>query len=430
MKTVNVGLFGFGTVGTGVAKILLENSNDIAERTGIKLVLRKICDIDLERPRGLSVPEGILTTRAEDILDDPEIAVVVELIGGTDVSKDYIIRALRGGKDVVTANKALLATRGTEVFAEALSSGRALGFEASVGGAIPIISSVTSTFLSNRVISAVGILNGTCNYILTRMVEEGMEYGKALTEAQGLGYAEADPRLDVEGIDSAHKLAVLARLCFARDFDYSEIYVEGISNVTLEDTIYAKQLGYIIKLLAIGKNDEDEIDLRVHPTLIPLSHPLASVRDVFNAVEFVGEAMGRIMLYGCGAGQMPAASAVVSDIIDVALGRSAITSKSLRVFPTRTPRTRIKPIEEIKTRYYLRFSALDKPGVLSHIAGALGNHNISISSVIQQEERRGEAVPVVMMTHKATEDNLKRALHQIDNFPIVKQPTAFMRVLE
>lgn len=430
MKKVYVGLVGFGTVGTGVAKILLNDAKTIAERTGTELILKKICDLDLSRARDIAPPGSMLTTRADDVIGDPEIGIVVELIGGIDAAKRVILNALRHGKDVVTANKALLATAGDELFQEAFSCGRSISFEASVGGAIPVISPLTSTFLSNRIHSIVGIVNGTCNYILTKMAEERAAYGTVLREAQKLGYAEADPALDVEGIDTAHKLAILARLGFACDFDYSQIYIEGISKIGIEDIVYAQQLGYVVKLLAIGSHHDGELELRVHPTLLSKGHPLATVREAFNAISFEGEAMGRIMLYGRGAGQMPTASAVTSDIIDVALGRAAITARFLRIFPTRTPRTKVKHIGEINTRYYLKFTALDKPGVLAHIAGVLGNHKISIASVIQQEEHRGEAVPVVMMTHLANEANLRNALGQIDKLPVVKKKTVFMRVLD
>jgi len=427
-KTCCVGLIGFGTVGTGVARILLERADPLRAKTGIHIVLRWICDVDVTTHRGVCVPEGVLTTDLDDVLGDPAIEVVMELVGGTTVAKDITLRAIAAGKSVVTANKALLAEAGRELFQAARERGVSICFEASVGGGIPIIAALRDGLIANDIESIMGIVNGTCNYILSRMAADGTAYQDALAEAQRLGYAESDPTLDVEGIDSAHKLAILAALGFAADFHYDEIYIEGIAATDPADIAYATELGYALKLLAIGKRFGDELELRVHPTLLPVEHPLASVHDVFNAICVRGSAVGETMFYGRGAGQMPTASAVVADLVDTLLGKAKRTFERLRLFPGRTESLRVRGIEETESRHYLRFNALDRPGVLARIAGEFGRHQISIASVIQKERHATRAVPLIIMTHPAREANLRQAIADIEPHGVVEGSPVVIRV--
>ena len=427
-KTCHVGLVGFGTVGSGVAKLLLERSAQLRAKTGIEVVLRRICDLDLTTDRGVAVPEGVLTQDLAAVMDDGEIEVVVELIGGTTVAKEVIERAIAAGKGVVTANKALLAEAGRGLFKAAHERGVPIAFEASVGGGIPIIAALRDGLIANDIERIVGIVNGTCNYILTRMAAEGTSYGDALAEAKRLGYAESDPTLDVGGGDSAHKLAILAGLGFAADFRFDQIHVEGIAQTDPTDIAYAAELGYTLKLLAIGKRFGDELELRVHPTLLPDEHPLASVHDVFNGICITGSAVGQTMFYGRGAGQMPTASAVVADLVDILLGKAKRTFDRLRLFPGRTESLRVRPIDETESRYYLRFAALDRPGVLAKIAGEFGRHDISIASVIQKERHATQAVPLVIMTHQAREADLRHALAAIEPHGVVEGHPVVIRV--
>jgi homoserine dehydrogenase len=427
-KSCCVGLVGFGTVGAGVAKILLEDAEALRARTGLTITLKRICDIDVTTDRGVAVPEGVLTQDLAAILADPEIQVVVELVGGTTIAKDITLRAIAAGKSIVTANKALLAEAGRELFQAARQQGVSISFEGSVGGGIPIIAALRDGLIANEIQSIVGIVNGTCNYILSQMAAEGATYRKALGEAQRLGYAERDPTLDVEGIDSAHKLTILAALGFAADFPYRELHVEGISKTELADIRYAAELGYTLKLLAIGKRVGNELELRVHPTLLPQEHPLSSVHDVFNAVCVTGSAVGETMFYGRGAGQMPTASAVVADLVDVLLGKAERTFERLRLFSGHTEDLRIRKIEEIETRYYLRFNALDRPGVFGAIASEFGRQRVSIASVIQKERHAARAVPLVIMTHQAREADLRRAIADIAVHKVTEGPPVVIRV--
>jgi len=424
MKPFNVGLIGMGTVGTGVAKILLEKDSPLLEKLDCVPVLKGIADSNPDVKSKLNLSPEILFT------NDPDIQVVVELIGGLHPAKEIIMASLEKGKDVVTANKMLLALHGSELFSKARQHGKSISFEASVGGGIPIIAALRDGFIANRIESIFGIVNGTTNYILTKMTKEHVKYSDALAEAQKLGYAEKDPTMDVEGIDSSHKLAILARLGFSVEIDFKSIYHEGISSVNLADIWYAHELGYTLKLLAIAKKAENNIELRVHPTLLPHDHPLSSVNGVFNAICVKGSAVGETMLYGRGAGQMPTASAVVADLVDVALGRAGITFNAMKTFSGRCERTPIADILQIKTRYYLRFSVVDKPGVLAKISGILGNYEISIASVIQHKAKENGNVPLVMMTHLAEEGNLQKALTEIKRLDVIKDHTKFLRVEE
>ncbi|MFH0963759.1 MAG: homoserine dehydrogenase [Planctomycetota bacterium] len=427
MKTIHVGLVGFGTVGSGVVKILLEEHDAIAERTNVDVRLLYVCDLDLARDRGVAVPKGLLTKDFRKVLDDDRVSVVIELIGGIDVAKKLILEALAKKKHVVTANKALLATHGTQLFEAAAANGVTISFEASCAGGIPIILALREGFVANRILSIMGIVNGTCNYILTRMAHDRTNYNEALAGAQAQGYAETPPTLDVSGVDSAHKLAILAKTAFGVDFDFDEITCEGIDEVRLQDIEYAAELGYVLKLLAIAKRSDHELELRVHPTLIDREHPLASVGGVFNAVALEGHAVGEALLYGRGAGQMPTASAVCADILDVALGRAKLSFDNLALYPGKGKRVRVKPIGEIVTRYYLRFTVVDRPGVLAQIAGVLGKNGISILSVIQKEAGT-ETVPLVIMTHAAKEARMASALAEIEKLEVVRDKTVMIRV--
>ena len=432
---IAIGLIGYGTVGSGVAKILTTNAGDIRRRLGIPLELRKVADLNIISDRGVSLPPDILTTDARQIFDDPEIDIVIELIGGDDPAKRFLLEAMAKGKHVVTANKALLAVHGEELFQAALRKGVDIGFEASVCGGIPILRSLTEGLAANRLRSLYGIVNGTSNYILTRMTTAGQPFATVLAEAQKAGYAEADPTFDVAGIDAAHKLAILVNLAFGCPVNFKELYVEGITGITPMDIQYATEFGYTIKLLAIAKlqesKDGKEVEARVHPTMIANDSPLARVGGVYNAIQVTGDAVGDIMLYGRGAGSMPTASAVVSDVIDIA--RNIRKGATGRVPPTgfqadqRRPLP-IRAIENITGLYYLRFMVLDRPGVLSQLSGVLGKHDISISSVLQRGRKDGQTVPVVVTTHMAVERNIRASLREIDALPAVSSPTTVIRI--
>ena len=428
---VNVGLIGLGTVGQGVARLFSERRDFLARRLGTELVLKKAADLDPERLRQAPLEPESLTSRDRDILDDPEIDIVVELIGGTDVARDLVLEAISCKKHVVTANKALLALHGNEVLTAAAAKDVEVAFEAAVCGGVPLILALRQGLAANRIQEIFGILNGTCNYILTQMSQYDMSYEEALAEAQAHGFAEADPTLDVEGIDAAHKLAILVSLAYCTPLNLEPIAVSGISNLDPLDLQLAREFGYAVKLLAITRNDGETIEARVHPTLIPKDHMLANVSGAFNAVYLTGDAVGPILLYGQGAGAMPTASAVVSDILDLA--RNLIRGVKRRVPPLgcdtalESPRV-IKPIDEVVTNYYIRFAALDRPGVLSQISGILGQHNISIAAVIQKGREVKGAVPIVMITHEAKEANTRQALREIDQLPVVSPPAVFYRI--
>jgi len=432
MQEINVGLIGFGTIGAGVARVLLENREIIQSRLGCPLNLAKIADLDITTDRGVEISDGILTTDVNEILDNPAIDIVIELIGGYEPARGFVLKALAAGQSVVTANKALLAKHGNELFSAARENGVDFYYEASVGGGIPIIKVMREALAGNRINSVCGILNGTCNYILTRMGSEGADFAEVLSEAQKLGYAEADPTFDIEGIDTAHKLAILTSLAFATPIDYDRIHVEGITSIKPVDFDFAHEFGYKIKLLAIAKQEEGQIEARVHPTMLPESHMLAKIDDVFNAVFVNADALGPSLYYGQGAGMMATASAVVGDLVDIARNR---LNGGLRRVPDLsfqesaiTPAC-YRPMQEITTQYYLRFSAYDKTRVLSRIAGILGENEISIASVIQQgRSQTGGTVPIVMQTHKAREANLRQALEVIDELEIIAAPTVVIRM--
>jgi len=432
MEEVKIGLLGFGTVGTGVFELLEKNRELIKERIGLVPVIKKILVRDLKKSRNTQVNPELFTTSFEEILEDPEISIVCELIGGISPAKDYVLRALQKGKEVVTANKAILAEYGDEIWGEALKNGRFLGFEASVGGGIPIIKTLREALIGNEIKSIVGIVNGTTNYILTKMLEENMDFREALKEAQKKGYAEADPTLDINGMDAAHKIAILASLSFGSFIKSSQVYVEGIEDIDLMDLTFAKNFGYIIKLLAFAIKQKNYIEVRVHPTLIPENHVLASIRLNYNAFYLTGDFVGDVLLYGLGAGKEPTASAVVSDII-TAIEFSYFRKKPFIKYPLTFSQKsyKIRSMDEVEFKYYFRFSALDKPGVLSKISGVLGKYNISIASVVQiGRQKKKQAVPIVMLTHEAKEKNVAKALEEIDNLEVVSAPTKKYRIMD
>jgi homoserine dehydrogenase len=431
MKEIHVGLIGWGTVGSGVVKILQENGPLIERRLGSRIVLKRIADIDLETERAVKVNRDILTNRADEVIGDPEIDIVLELIGGEEPARSYILEAFKRGKHVITANKALLATHLDEFCRVAHQCNVDLNFEAAVGGGIPIIRALKEGFVAERIEAIFGILNGTSNYILSTMSNEGGEFTEVLRQAQAKGYAEMDPRLDIEGIDAAHKLAILIKLAFGAKVPFEDIFTEGISNITPLDIQFGREFGYTIKLLAIAKTAGETIEARVHPTMLPSDHLLSTVDGVFNAIFLKGNAVGETLFFGQGAGMMATGSAVVSDLIE--LGRNILKGTSERV-PTLSfqgayiKEMRIKDIEDIVRPYYMRFSAQDRPGVLSKISGVLGKNEISIASVIQKGRGVSEAVPVVMMTHEARERNVRRALREIDEMDVILDRTMLIRV--
>jgi homoserine dehydrogenase len=431
MKSIQIGLLGCGTVGTGVARILIQNQEIIRSRVGAALTLKRIADIDLDRDRGIVFEKEMLTTHAESIVTDPDIDIVIETIGGTGIARELILKAISNGKQVVTANKALLAEDGNSLFRIAADKGVELAFEASVGGCMPVIKTIRESLAGNHIQAMSGILNGTCNYILSKITDEGGTFEAALAKAQFNGFAEADPTLDIEGFDTAHKLAILTSLAYGADLCLDDIYVEGISKITPLDIEFAGQFGYKIKLLAISKNRGDSVEARVHPTMIPFDNILSSVNGSLNAITITGDAAGDILLYGRGAGMMPTATAIVSDLVDIA--RNLLTGSIGRVpllsyQKDHIHRIPVMPVDEIISHYYFRFAALDQPGVLSKISGILGNHGISLKSVHQKGRKSEGSVPLVMMTHLARESNVQLALSEIVQLEVVSDKPALIRV--
>jgi homoserine dehydrogenase len=426
-----VGLLGCGTVGTGVAKLLIENQALLRSRVGAELKLKTIADIDTRRERGLDLAPGVMVPDARPVVDDPEIDIIVEMIGGEGIARELILKAIANGKQVVTANKALLAIHGNALFAAAAAGGVDLAFEASVGGCMPIIKTLRESLVADRIHAMTGILNGTCNYILTKITDDGSPFREALAEAQKNGFAEADPTLDVEGFDTAHKLALLTALAFGMEINYGDIYIEGISKITPQDIGFAADFGYRVKLLAIGKDRGSAVEARVHPTMIPEDNILSSVSGSLNAITVSADAVGDILLSGRGAGMLPTASAVLSDVVDIA--RNLVNGTTGRVPALSYQRDQIRrmpllPIEELTTHYYFRFSALDRPGVLSKISGILGNHEISLKSVHQKGRKTNGAVPIVMLTHLAREADVKQALAEIALLDVVSDRPVVIRI--
>jgi len=430
MKKINIGLIGFGNVGSGVVKILREKRALLANKIGLEINIKKICDKDTISKRNVFVDKRLLTENVEEIINDPQIDIVIELIGGIHPAKEYMIGALKKGKNIVTANKALLAQEGRELFALARDRDKNIYFEASVGAGIPIIKSLREGLVANKFYSIFGIVNGTSNFILSQMSGENRTFNDALKEAKLRGFAEKKPTLDIEGIDSAHKLALLTYLCFGRLVDLDDIFTEGISQISLADVNYAKELGLEVKLLAIAKREVDELEVRVHPTLIPKTHLLSSVTGIFNAIYVSCDLAGNILFYGPGAGQMPAASAVVADLVDLTQGiKAGLFRPTLNVVADKSIR-KLRKIDEIESRYYIRFMALDKPGVLAKISGVLAKFGISIASVTQKERRKTQVVPIVMIIHEAKEKHLRAALEAIDRLNVIKQKSVAIRMEE
>lgn len=431
MRTINVGLIGCGNVGTGVAKILIENRALIRSRIGADLKLTRVADIDLKRDRDIRFDDGVFTTDANQVVDDPDIDIVIEMIGGEDIAKDIILKAISNNKHVVTANKSLLANHGNDIFRSATQKGVDLAFEASVGGCMPVIKSLRESLAGNHIKSMAGILNGTCNYILSKSTDEGSTFENVLAEAQKIGFAEADPTLDVDGIDTAHKLAILTSLAYGIEINFNDIFIEGISKIMPMDIVFAGQFGYTVKLLAISKNTDGAVEARVHPTMIPFDNPLSSVSGVLNAIIISGDAVGDMMLYGHGAGMMPTGSAVVGDTIDLA--RNIISGATGRIpllsyQMTNIRKVPITSIDDIFIHYYFRFAALDRPGVLSKISGILGDYGISIRSVHQKGRQTKGPVPIVMLTHLAREADVQKALDQIYGLEVVSDRPVLIRI--
>jgi len=434
MQRLAIGLLGLGTVGAGVARLLETASDRIALHSGRRIEIKTAVVRHGGRRRDCGLSSESIVTDSRKILDDPEISVVVEAMGGTEPALSWTLAALAAGKDVVTANKALLAEHGTEVFAQGRKYGRAVAFEASVGGGIPIVQALGVGLVANQITSLAAIVNGTCNFILSSMGISGVTYESALADAQRLGYAESDPTLDVDGTDTAHKLAILAQVAFGATVRTSDIPRRGIDQLQSPDIRYAAELGYTVKLLAIAKLSIDGLELRVAPTLVKQGTPLANVKGPYNAVRVVGDAVGDTLFYGRGAGAMPTASSVVSDLVDVVVGRAAITSRVQNYWPANAARPQLATPAQVRSRFYLRFSIADRPGVIGAVAQMLGRHGISIASVIQHDTGDDDLpdapVPLVIMTHSATLAGLDSALAEIDRLDSVKAPSVWLGVEE
>ena len=432
-RPVCVGLIGFGTIGTGVVRLLRAHRAEVARRAGRPIALTTIADVDLDTDRGIQTTGIRLTRDAMSLIGDPEIDVVLELIGGFEPARRFVLEAIAHGKDVVTANKALLAVHGEAIVAAAERAGVRLGFEASVGGGIPILRTLKEGLAGDRTTAVYGIVNGTCNHILTTMTREGRSFDDVLAEAQRLGLAEANPATDIDGVDSAHELALLTTLAFGVRPRFAYIPTEGIRHVDAVDIAFARELGYTIKLLAIAKDGGRAVEARVHPTMIPNGHLLADVGGNFNALFVRGAALGPTMYYGQGAGSAPTATAVVADLVAAARDRAVGTA--VRVPPWGVPQAalravRVQPLADLEGEYYLRFTALDRPGVLARIAGVLGRFDISIAAVIQKDRRAGTTVPVVIRTHRARERNLTKALTAIGRLAAVRGKPVCIRIEE
>ncbi|MBN2403237.1 MAG: homoserine dehydrogenase [Spirochaetes bacterium] len=423
MIKVNIGLIGFGTVGSGVYSLLKKNSALIKDRSGIDIRIRCICDIRADE-LGKKIKNTAITKDWKEIISDPEIDTVVELIGGLNPAKSIVTEALRKGKNVVTANKKLLAEEGDAIFDTQKNSIANLFYEASVCGGIPCIQALRDGLVGNRVDLIMGILNGTTNFILTKMEDDGLSFAEALKFAQQKGFAEADPTFDIEGFDAAHKLAVVSRMAFNKKINFKTIPIEGITGISRDDIIYAREMGYAIKLLGVSRLTGDKVEISVAPTMLPLKHPLASVHNEFNAIMFSGDMTGPIILYGKGAGSLPTASAVVSDIVQIAQ-----KGKSSGIAAKATVTAKLLESKDKMHRYYMRLSTLDSPGILSKISGVLAKSDISIASVMQKAEN-SKYVPVIIMTHKCSEKGMLQSVNIINSFDFMERGITFIRIEE
>ncbi|MFO7996112.1 MAG: homoserine dehydrogenase [Dehalococcoidia bacterium] len=424
---IGIGLLGLGIVGSSVAEVLVTRADNLTEQVGLPLVLRKVLVRDINKRRPVELSPNLLTNRPQEVLSHPEVDIVVELIGNEHPGKEYIEQALTSGKHVVTANKEILAKHGYELLSLAWKHDSQLRYEASVGSGIPLVSSFQQDLAANRISAIHAILNGTTNYILTRMAREGLDFASTLKRAQELGYAEPDPANDIEGIDAAYKLVILSNLAFQGRFTPQDVYCEGISNIAARDFLYAREFGYAIKLLAIAKRDDNDVEMRVHPVFIPQDSQLAKVDGVYNAVEVEGDLAGKLVFLGEGAGALRATSAVVADVLTIAgnIHRGVNNVPGVRL----NQRLTAKPMSEVKTRYYFRLNVPDQPGVLAQISKVLGDNSISISSVIQKESDLGAQTAVlVIMTHPAQEKGVQKALKQLKQLPVVNEVSNFIRV--
>jgi homoserine dehydrogenase len=428
-KDVGVGLLGLGTVGSAVAKVLVAKADSLAEQAGLSLILKKVLVRDVNKQRPAELSSSLLTSHPEEVLSHPEVDIVIELIGGENPATEYIEQAIASGKHVVTANKEVIAKHGYELFSLAKKHNADLRYEASVGSGIPLISSFQQDLAANKISAIHAILNGTTNYILTRMAQEGLDFASTLKQAQKLGYAEADPANDIEGIDAAYKLVILSNLAFRARFVPQDVYCEGISNIAARDFLYAREFGYAIKLLAIAKRRDDKVEMRVHPVFIPRDFQLAKVDGVYNAVEVETDLAGKLVFYGEGAGPLRASSAVMADVLAIArnIYRGVNNVPELRL----NKRVTVKPMSEVTTRYYLRLNAPDHPGVLAQISKVLGDNSISISSVIQKEgDLAAQTAIIVIMTYPAEEKRVQEALKQLRQLPVVNEVSNFIRIEE
>jgi len=433
MQVTKVALIGMGTVGTGVARLLIDHGDRTARHAGRTLWVDSVVVGDVSKPRDYELPKGVLTGDLARVLNNPEIKLAAILVGGVEPARTITLQLLESGKDIVTANKLLLAEHGPELFDRARELGRSIAFDASVAGGIPIITNISQCFSANQIQSLRGILNGTTNFIVSQMEEQGADYGDALKEAQRLGFAELDPTMDVSGGDAAQKLAILAHLAFGARVHWKDIPRVGIDTLDSADMRYAKELGYRIKLIAVAKLHEGGLELHVTPTLVKVGTPLAEVRGAFNALQVVGDAVGPVFFHGLGAGQMPTASAVVADMIDTAVGRTGLTFRTLNLWSQDEARVKQLDHKQLPGRYYLRFTVEDRPGVLAEITGVLGKHQISIASVIQHEptgDGAGRVVPLVIMTQQAKEGAVQAAVAEIDRLKCVRPASVRMRVLD
>lgn len=431
MQKIHIGLIGFGTVGKGIAQTLMAQKERLCKRCGIAFILSRVADINLDGLPG-EFSDVTFSKNADDVLNDPIIDIVVELIGGIEPAKSFLLTAMSNGKHVVTANKALLSNHGEELFAAAAKANVELGFEASVGGGIPVIKTLREGLVANKILSIRGIMNGTANYILSQMTDHGYAFAEVLKDAQEKGFAEADPTYDVEGIDTAHKLAILMTLAYGRNVHVDDVTVEGISKIHPIDIEFARDFGCRIKLLAISHNHGDHMEARVHPTMVPESHMLANIHGPFNAIEFTGDTVGDVLLYGQGAGMMPTGSAVAADVVDIGRNKSkGVINRvpPLSYLPEHFEEPRITPMTELRCPYYFRITVVDKPGVLAQITSIFARHQISIKSMIQKEMTKDNNVFVVLRSHMANEGEVQKAITEIDALEVCTDATVTIRVL-